>query len=102
VVRYTRANETGLLGHGGDRGDRHRWLAEGSAAVLLNRHWAVGMEYRQKRGNLGFAEESDWKDLFVGYFPGKRLAVVAAWADLGEIATLKDQRGYYLSMQLTY
>jgi hypothetical protein len=102
VARYTRANETGLLGHGGDRNDRHRWVAEGSAAVLLNPRWAVGVEYRQKRGSLAFAEESDWRDLFVGYFPSKRFAVVAAWADLGEIATLKDQRGYYLSTQLTY
>lgn len=102
VARYTRANETGLLGFGGDLRDRHRLLGEASAAVLLNPKWAVGMEYRQKRGNLGFAEESDWKDAFIGYFPSKRLAVVAAWADLGDIATLEDQRGYYLSMQLTY
>ncbi|HEX5694034.1 MAG TPA: DUF3034 family protein, partial [Arenimonas sp.] len=35
-------------------------------------------------------------------FPNKHVAVVAAWADLGDIATLRDQRGAYLSLQLSY
>ncbi|KAB0494845.1 DUF3034 family protein, partial [Pseudomonas lini] len=45
-VRYSRANELGLLGFGGDRRDRRSVLKEGSLAVLLNRQWAVGVEYR--------------------------------------------------------
>ncbi|QNH05513.1 DUF3034 family protein [Pseudomonas sp. B11D7D] len=98
-LRYSRANELGLLGFGGDRRDRHSWLKEGSVAVLLDRHWAVGIEYREKPDNLSFAGESDWADLFVGYFPNKNLALVLAYALLGEIATLDNQDGVYLSVQ---
>ena len=98
-VRYSRANELGLLGFGGDRRDRHSVLKEGSVAVLLNRYWAVGVEYREKPDNLNFAGESDWADLFVGYFPNKHLAIVLAYARLGEIATLDNQNGAYLSVQ---
>ncbi|UAW99372.1 DUF3034 family protein [Halopseudomonas nanhaiensis] len=102
TLRYSRANETGLLGFGGDRHDHHRLLKEGSAVVLLNPHWAVGVEYREKPDNLSFAGESDWQDVFIGYFPDKRIALVAAWADLGEIATLDGQSGLYLSAQFSY
>ena len=98
-LRYSRANELGLLGFGGDRRDRHSWLKEGSVAVLLDQHWVVGIEYREKPDNLSFAGESDWADLFVGYFPNKNLAVVLAYARLGEIATLDNQDGVYLSVQ---
>ena len=98
-LRYSRANELGLLGFGGDRRDRHSWLKDGSVAVLLDRHWAVGIEYREKPDNLSFAGESDWADLFVGYFPNKNLALVLAYARLGEIATLDNQDGVYLSVQ---
>ncbi len=98
-VRYSRANELGLLGFGGDRRDRRSLLKEGSVAVLFDRDWAVGVEYREKPDNLSFAGESDWADLFVGYFPNKHLAVVLAYARLGEIATLDKQNGAYLSVQ---
>lgn len=98
-LRYSRANELGLLGFGGDRRDKHSLLKEGSVAVLLDRQWAVGVEYREKPDNLSFAGESDWADLFVGYFPSKHLAVVLAYARLGEIATLDQQNGAYLSVQ---
>jgi hypothetical protein len=98
-VRYSRANELGLLGFGGDRRDRHSLLKEGSLAVLFNPHWALGVEYREKPDNLSFAGESDWADVFVGYFPTKNLALVLAYARLGEIATLDNQDGVYLSVQ---
>lgn len=98
-LRYSRANELGLLGFGGDRRDTRSLLKEGSVAVLFDRDWAVGVEYREKPDNLSFAGESDWADLFVGYFPNKHLAVVLAYARLGEIATLDDQDGLYLSVQ---
>jgi len=102
TLRYSRANETGLLGFGGDRRDSRSLLQEGSAVLMLSPQWAVGVEYREKPDNLSFAGESDWQDVFVGYFPSKQLALVAAWADLGEIATLEDQQGLYLSLQLSY
>lgn len=98
-VRYSRANELGLLGFGGDRRDSRSLLNEGSAAVLFNPRWALGVEYREKPDNLSFAGESDWADLFLGYFPNKHLAVVLAYARLGEIATLENQDGLYLSLQ---
>lgn len=98
-LRYSRANELGLLGFGGDRRDRHSVLKEGSVAVLFNPRWALGVEYREKPDNLSFAGESDWADLFLGYFPNKHLAVVLAYARLGEIATLDNQDGVYLSVQ---
>lgn len=98
-VRYSRANELGLLGFGGDRRDRRSLLKEGSVAVLFNPSWALGVEYREKPDNLSFAGESDWADLFLGYFPHKQLALVLAYARLGEIATLDNQDGAYLSIQ---
>ncbi|HAI58274.1 MAG TPA: DUF3034 domain-containing protein [Xanthomonadaceae bacterium] len=102
TLRSTRANQTGLLGFGGDREDGRSIVGEASAAVLLNPRWAVGVEYRQKPDNLGFAREDDWKDVFVGWFPNKRVAVIAAYADLGRIATLEDQEGWYVSLQLSH
>jgi hypothetical protein len=102
TARSTKANQMGLLGFGGDRNDSRELVFEGSAAVLLNPRWTVGIEYRQKPDNLGFAREDDWADAFIGWFPNKHVAVVAAYADLGAIATLEDQRGAYLSLQLSY
>ncbi|KAE9652565.1 DUF3034 family protein [Pseudomonas sp. PB105] len=98
-LRYSRANETGLLGFGGDRRDSRSLLKESSVALLFNPRWAVGVEYREKPDNLSFAGESDWADVFVGYFPTKHLSFVLAYARLGEIATLDNQNGTYLSVQ---
>lgn len=99
TVRFTKANQTGLLGFGGDLNDDYRAEFEGSAAYLINRHLAVGIEYRSKPDNLGFAKEDDWADLFVAYFPTKNISVTAAYVDLGDIATRKDERGVYFSVQ---
>jgi hypothetical protein len=102
TLRYSRGNQAGLLGFGGDRRAGRSWLLEGSAAVLLSPRVAVGVEYRQKPDNLGFAGEDDWRDAFVAWFPNKSVAVVAAWVDLGSIAGLADQRGGYLSVQVSH
>ena len=102
TLRSTRANQAGLLGFGGDRKAGRSLVLESSVAVLLDPHWAVGVEYRQKPDNLGFAREDDWKDAFVAWFPNKHVAVVAAYADLGSIATLDKQRGPYLSLQASF
>jgi len=102
TLRNTSANQGGLLGFGGDQRGARSWVWEGSAAVLLDPRLAVGVEYRQKPDNLGFAREDDWRDVFVAWFPNKHVAVVGAWADLGSIATLDDQRGAYVSLQLSF
>lgn len=98
-LRYTKANQTGLVGFGGDKNNSYELLPEVSAGVLVNRHWLVGAEYRQKPDNLSFIKEDDWQTVFVGWFPTKRVALVAAYVDLGEVATFKDQTGWYLSLQ---
>jgi hypothetical protein len=98
TLRSSNANQFGLLGFGGDRGNR-RLLAEGSLAVLFNPNWAVGLEYRQKPDHLSFAREDNAADGFVAWFPNKYVALVAAYADLGSIAGLDHQRGLYLSLQ---
>ncbi|CUS48774.1 MAG: outer membrane protein of unknown function DUF3034 [Idiomarinaceae bacterium HL-53] len=99
ALRGTRANETGLLGFGSAENDDHEIMAEVSAGVFLHRSLAVGAEYRQKPDNLAFAKESDWTSLFVAWFPSKSLAITGAYLDLGEIAGLTGQDGFYLSLQ---
>lgn len=102
TLRSSKANQLGLLGFGGDKEKSREWLAEASVAAFINRYWAVGVEYRQKPDNLSFAEEQDWKDLFVAYFPNKHVSVVGAYTDLGSIAGLDDQTGWYLSVQAAF
>jgi hypothetical protein len=102
VVRSTRANQGGLVGFGGDRRNQRENVFEGSAGLFLNRHWLLGIEYRQMPDNLSFARQQDWKDVFVAWFPDKQWSVVAAWVDLGDIATLPDQQGWYVSVQGSY
>ncbi|UTF59190.1 DUF3034 family protein [Gilvimarinus sp. DA14] len=99
VARYTRANQAGLVGFGGDQNDTRQWQAEVSSGIFINRHWLLGAEYRQKPNNLSFAREDDWYTGFLAWFPNKNLSLVAAYADLGEIATLPEQDGWYLSLQ---
>jgi hypothetical protein len=99
AVRLTKANQLGLLGFGGDRLNAYRPQFEGSAGYLLTRRLLVGAEYRTKPDNLGFAHESDWGDVFVAYALTKTLSVTAAYVDLGSIATFKNQRGAYVSLQ---
>lgn len=99
TVRLTKANQIGLLGFGGVGEDDYAPQFEGSVAWLANRRLAFGMEYRSKPDNLAFAEEDDWMDVFVVYAFNKNLSVTAAYVDLGDIATFKDQRGFYISLQ---
>jgi hypothetical protein len=98
TIRATKANQTGLLGFGGPKNDSYQAEFEGSAALLLTRKIAVGVEYRTKPDNLGLKED-DWMDLFAAYAINKNISVTAAYVDLGEIATFRHQRGVYLSIQ---
>jgi len=94
--RYTEANEIGLLGFGGEDKD-HDWMLEASTAVLLGRHIAVGIEYRQKPDNLGLRED-DWKSAFIAWVPNKYLSLTAGYIDLGRVAGSDDQDGLYFSV----
>ncbi len=102
TVRATRANQGGLLGFGGDQNDSYEAMAEGSVSLFLTRQWLVGTEYRQKPDNLGFATEEDWWDLFVAWVPDRQVSVTAAWVNLGDVATLEDQKAAYLSLQASF
>jgi hypothetical protein len=97
TLRSTEANEMGLLGFGGDVGGRHV-NAEASFGLFLNKSWAVGFDFRQKKSNLSFASEDHWRDIFVAWVPNRHVSFVMAYADLGKIATLPDQKGLYFSI----
>lgn len=99
TLRSTRANETGLLGFGGDGKSGRSLQAEVSAGVFLNRRIAIGFDFRQKPNNLSAISEDDWADAFIAWFPNRHVSVVAAYADLGSVGTLPGQRGWYLSVQ---
>jgi len=99
TVRMTKANQTGLLGFGGDRSNSYHAEFEGSAGYLVTRKLVVGAEIRTKPDNLGFAKEDSWYDLFAAYALNKNLSVTLAYADLGSIATFRNQNGVYVSLQ---
>lgn len=98
TVRATKANQTGLLGFGGPNNDSYQPQFEGSAALLVTRRLAIGVEYRTKPDNLGLKED-DWMDIFAAFAINKTVSITAAYADLGTIATFGGQRGLYLSLQ---
>jgi hypothetical protein len=105
TLRYTRANQFGLLGFGGDRNDDAEIRAEGTVAYLLRRKLAVGVEYRARGRNLSSDDESAAWDAFVAWAPNRHVSVVAAYANLGSIAApvtgqSGDQAGAYLSAQV--
>jgi Protein of unknown function (DUF3034) len=105
TLRNTRANQFGLLGFGGaDIGGR-RWHPEVSLAVMLRDDLVLGGEYRAKPDALrqvpGFEEEDAW-DLFMAWFPWRHASLTLAWVSLGNIATLKNQQGLYVSGQAAF
>lgn len=118
TLRYTKANQNGLLGFGGALGENKATLQpEFSVAYLLSKNLAIGAEYRfmpnnlEKVGNTlpiprGGLREDDWMDIFVAWAPSKNLSLTAAYLDLGRIgpALVNDrkQRGVYLSAQVAF
>lgn len=97
-LRYSKANQYGLLGYGGDDQDR-RIQVEVAAAMFLTRSIALGAEYRQKPDNLNALQEQHAADLFVAWFPSKKISITGAYVMLGDIAGAKQQNGFYLSVQ---
>ncbi len=98
-LRYSKANQLGLLGYGTKSSDHADILFEVAAALFIHRRIAVGLEYREKPDNINNVKEEDWQDVFIAYFPSKSLSITLAYLQLGEIATLKDQTGTYFSIQ---
>ena len=102
TLRFTKANQIGILGFGGDRHDGYRPQLELSAAYLLTRTLAVGAEYRTKPDNLSIAGEDDWKDVFIAWAPNRRVSLTVAYVDLGNIVIRDHQRGVYASLQVGF
>lgn len=102
TLRFTRANQFGILGFGGDRNGSYKPQFEGSAAFLLSRHVAVGAEFRSKPDNLGIAGEDNAWDGFVAWAPNKHVSLTVAYVDLGNIVIRDNQRGWYASLQVGF
>lgn len=123
TLRFTKANQFGLLGFGGAKDDHYEPMLELSAAYLLRKDLAIGAEYRMKPNNLrspanaalfGGAkvidlEEEDAFDVFIAYAPTKNISITAAYVNLGNIATVDavgadygNQDGVYLSAQFGF
>lgn len=102
TVRATRANQFGLLGHGGDQNDDYQTEIEVSAAYMVTDRLIIGAEYRSRPDNLGFAEEERGYDVFAAYALTENLTLVGGYVDLGSIATFDDQDGAYLSFQIGF
>lgn len=100
TLRYTSANQTGLLGFMGDQ--NMSLQPEVSLGYMLSRKLIVGGEYRFKPDNLAFAQEDDYFDFFGAYALNENLTLTAGYVDLGSIATFDGQRGLYLSAQIGF
>lgn len=102
AIRYTRANQGGLLGFGGDRDASWKPQFEGTVGYQFSRRLVVGAEYRTKPDNLGFAKEDDWATAYAAFALTRNLTATAAYVDLGSIATEDGQRGAFLSLQAAF
>lgn len=107
TVRYTKANQLGLLGFGGDRDDGYSLELEGTVGWVVLRTLAVGAEYRSKPNNLGVDDEDAAWDVFAAWAPTKNISVVAAYLNVGTILApvtgqTEDQDGLYLSLQVGF
>ena len=101
TLRATAANQLGLLGFGGDRGDYHL-VPEASVGVFLDDTLVLGGEYRHKANDLSAFHEDDFKDLFLAWWPVPWASLTIAYADLGSIAGKSGQQGSYVSLQLNW
>ncbi len=101
TLRYSQANELGLLGFGSAAGTGYKLQFEGSLGYQLSRRAVVGAEVRTKPDNLGLGDD-DWMDIFAAYALTRNVTLTAAYVDLGSIATIPDQRGAFLSAQVAF
>ncbi|MBC7756563.1 MAG: DUF3034 family protein [Bdellovibrio sp.] len=123
TLRFTKANQFGLLGFGGSKDNSYNPELELSAAYLLRKDLVIGAEYRMKPNNLESPantllfggtntinlKEDDAFDVFVAYAPTKNISLTAAYVNLGNIATVKavgadygKQDGVYVSAQVGF
>ena len=104
TLRYTKANEFGLLGFGGDLKQGRSVEPEATIAYIVSRTVAVGAEYRSRPHNLAVDDEHAAWDAFVAWTLSRHLSVVAGFVSLGGILApvtgqSRNQDGAYLSLQ---
>ncbi|MCP1272946.1 DUF3034 family protein [Gluconobacter albidus] len=101
TVRFTKGNQWGIIGFGGDLDNSYHPQFEGSLGYLppFLPGLIVGVEYRTKPRNQRFTDESNWFDVYTSYFINKHLNITLAYVSLGTIATFKNQTGFYFSAQ---
>jgi hypothetical protein len=116
TLRFTKANQFGILGFGGAKDNNYQPELELSAAYLVSKQIAVGAEYRMKPNNLkntvGGAvdlSEDDAYDAFIAYAVNKKVSLTAAYVHLGNIANVPainanygKQNAVYLSAQIGF
>jgi Protein of unknown function (DUF3034) len=79
TLRFTKANQTGILGFGTSAKDKYKPYAEGSIAYLLRKDLAIGV-----------------------YAPTKNISLTLAYVDLGNIVIKDKQKAPYLSVQVGF
>jgi hypothetical protein len=116
TLRYTNANQGGLLGFGSKAPgtDGLTLQPEFSVGYLLSKHLVVGAEYRSNPNNLealgraaglgsGLASDG-WQDVFVAWAPTKHFSLTFAYADLGRVLPAitngRNQNGFYIAAQI--
>jgi hypothetical protein len=103
TVRYTEANQFGLLGFGPDA----EVVPEATIAWMLSRKFAIGAEYRDRPDNLDADEEDAAWDVFLAWTPTHNISLVAAYLNIGSVLApvtgeTADQDGAYLSLQVGF
>lgn len=104
TLRYTKSNQFGILGFGGDLNRSRSVEPEATIAYLISRTIAIGTEYRSKPRNLSADDERGAWDAFVAWTFSRHISVVAGFASLGSILApvtqvSRSQDGAYLSLQ---
>ncbi len=107
TLRYSNANEFGLLGFGGDRKRGRSIQPETTFAYILSRKLAVGAEYRARPHNLAADDEHGAWDAFVAWTATRHVSLVAAYVRLGGILApvtgiSRNQDGAYVSLQVGF
>lgn len=102
TLRYTKANQIGILGYGSATDNSRKVHFEGSVGVFVAKNAILGAEYRSKPDNISGLKEDAWWDIFYAYLPSKNLQITAAYANLGNIVASKDQTGLYLQVQANF
>lgn len=102
TLRWTKANQFGLLGFGGDANPHRSLEFEGSLAWMLSPRLVVGGEFRTRPNNLSIARENSTGDIFAAYALTRNITLAAAYVDVGSIATFDGQRGSFLSLQFAF